>query len=89
MTDFPPPVAGDVNSVLNAEKLSDLLSGLQQRFCPELMRNVQLFTDLFEALARPALVRVRPTTASPLRLDCLIIYLNQGVLSRCLQRLLF
>lgn len=41
------------------EAADKALAALQQQFFPELVRNTQLFTELFERNARPALIRVR------------------------------
>ena len=49
------PAAGTGEAVRTA------LTTLQQHFFPEVVRNTQLFTELFERSARPALIRVRPS----------------------------
>lgn len=41
------------------EAADKALRRLQQHFFPELVRNTELFTELFERSARPALIRVR------------------------------
>ena len=41
------------------EAADQALAGLQQRFFPELVRNTELFAELFNRSARPALIRVR------------------------------
>lgn len=41
------------------EAVKAALTTLQQQFFPEVVRNTQLFTELFERSARPALIRVR------------------------------
>jgi len=41
------------------ETADKALRSLQQHFFPELVRNTELFTELFERSARPALIRVR------------------------------
>lgn len=45
-----------------------ILGTLQLTFFPELMRNSQLFTELFEKSSRPALIRVRLTLSDLLHL---------------------
>jgi hypothetical protein len=40
------------------EAVKAALTTLQQQFFPEVVRNTQLFTELFERSARPALIRV-------------------------------
>ena len=40
------------------EALAAAHAQLQQRFFPELVRNTELFTELFERSVRPALIRV-------------------------------
>jgi hypothetical protein len=42
-----------------SEAVETALHALQHQFFPEIMRNTQLYIELFERSARPALTRVR------------------------------